>query len=369
MSKASFTTIGPIGRGVKAAPPAATPAANQCREFRENGKPCHRKNCRDADCRKAKASAPAASSKPSAPAKSAGGGDGGVSAQLSAMQSQLLSMHTKVDDLTKQVATGFTDTKSILNDQQQASLGMQKALEAIMIASANLQTGFTGLLKGKGGGSASRPELPAPPARLAICASGGSTVTEVSEEQSRQYMHSCFNSNEAGSGMSATSSSQRSQSVVASDGGSASNSSQFVISKEAPTFFRESSGGSTLVAARYLQNFEANFSKMKSNDFNSFIGAAIRKFVANFVYNEQDEMACVLLGMVNGKRYPAHSHIIIQSNESVFRRFFSDLAEKFSNNAVKTTNNRGQELSFPFRRLSTDSSAMCVLIRVLRGEE
>jgi hypothetical protein len=80
-------------------------------------------------------------------------------------------------------------------------------------------------------------------------------------------------------------------------------------------------------------------------------------------------MACVLLGMVNGKKYSAHNHLIIHSNESVFRRFFGELTVKFPNNALKTTNTRGQELTIPFKTLSADSSAMFTLIRVLRGEE
>lgn len=172
---------------------------------------------------------------------------------------------------------------------------------------------------------------------------------------------------------SLASSSQRSQSGAACGGGSASDSSRFAINKEPQTELRSSSGGSTLVAVRHLGShlpkFEANFAKLDRNDFNVFAGATIRNFVANFALNEQDEMACVLLGMVNGKKYPAHNHIIIQSNASVFSRFFGELATKFPGNAVRITNNLGQKCGFPFKTVSNDQSAMWSLIRVLRGEE
>lgn len=153
----------------KAAKPASPKAASlECAEFNA-GTPCHRgKGCRDERCKNASKAAAAAS-----PKSSGKGGDGGVSAQLSAMQSQLSSMHTKVDDLTKQVANGFTETKAILTEQQQATLSMQKAMEAMMLASASFQSGIAGLITG----SASRHELTTPPTRRAIC----SHVTEVVE--------------------------------------------------------------------------------------------------------------------------------------------------------------------------------------------
>lgn len=124
-------------------PKVAKPAASlECAEF-NTGKPCSRgQRCRDQRCKDASAKAA------KAPKSAVKGGDSGVSAQLAAMQSQLSSMHTKVDGLTKQVATGFTETKSMMTEQQQVSLGMQKALEAMMIASASFQAGITGLITG-----------------------------------------------------------------------------------------------------------------------------------------------------------------------------------------------------------------------------
>lgn len=201
---------------------------------------------------------------------------------------------------------------------------------------------------------------------------GNGSVQEVVEQHQMPYgQNAGWDPVAEGSGRSATSSSQFSQRVVACGGGAAvaSESSRFVLHKEAPTAFRGSSGGSTLVTASHLQNFEQNFAKMKQNDFNNNLGIAIRNFVANFYQTQQDEMACVLLGMVNGKKYPAHNHIIIQSNESVFRRFFGELATKFASNAVMTTKKAGQQCSFPFKTLSTNPNAMHSLICVLRGEE
>jgi len=156
----------------KAAKPAVPKAApKECAEFNRTGNPCSRgTKCRDQRCRDASAKVPKSAVK---------SGDGGVSAQLSAMQSQLSSMHTKVDGLTKQVETGFTETKSMLTEQQQVSLGMQKAMEAMMLASASLQSSVHGLITG----SVHHRELPSPPVRPAICAPAGSrsTVTEVVE--------------------------------------------------------------------------------------------------------------------------------------------------------------------------------------------
>jgi hypothetical protein len=369
MHKTSFATLGAIGGcSAKAAHPAATVVAHSAAHpaAPTAAHPAAHAAAPTATCKYgSKCAGCNVCGKKKAPAKAAGGGDGGVSAQLSAMQSQLSSMHTKVDDLTKQVATGFKDTQSMLTEQQQATLGIQEAMKALMMATAGFQTSVTGLLSG--GGSAPRRELPTPSARLAICASGGSNVTEVIDKP-HQYMHSCVASNEGGS---ASHSSQRPQSSAAC-GGSA-NSSEFVLYKQPQTELLRSSGGSSIVAARQLgvtqrlQNFEVNFSKMKLNDFNNFVGAAIRSFVANFAPSEQDEMACVLLGMVNGKKYPVHNSIIIHSNESIFRRFFGELAAKFPRNAVKTTNAWVSDQTFS--RLSTDPSAMCTLISVLRGEE
>jgi hypothetical protein len=89
-------------------------------------------------------------------------------------------MNKKVDGLTGKVEVGFSETKAILTEQQQATLGMQRAMEAMMLASTNFQNSVTGLLKV---GMASRPGLPTPHVLPAICApSSRSTVTEMHDE-------------------------------------------------------------------------------------------------------------------------------------------------------------------------------------------
>lgn len=154
-------------------PTASKASSSECTEFNA-GKVCKRgQKCRDENCRKASASSA------KAPKSAVKGGDGGVSAQLAALQTQLSSIHTKVDGLTNQVVTGFKETKTMLTEQQQASLSMQKAMEAMMLASASFQSSVHGLITG----SAHQRELPSPPARPAICAPAAvrSTVIEVVE--------------------------------------------------------------------------------------------------------------------------------------------------------------------------------------------
>ena len=336
----------PPSAAPKVASSAASSAANQCFEFRETNVPCSRNNCRDSDCRTAKAKLHTASPKRSAPAKSAGVG-GGISAQLTAMETNLMDhIDSRINAAQVVMTSGFSK-------QEQTMLGLHQAVAQSQLATQqSIQALANAMATAISGGQRQLP----PPERRQI----GNGAQEIAEPQQRQISNrqtAGFDPNAERSGMSATS------------------SSQFVIHKEARTEFHGSSGGSTLVAARqlgvghHLPYFEANFSKMKPNDFNNFVGAAIRKFVESFPQEQQDEMACVLLGMVNGKKYSAHNSIIINSNESIFRRFLGELAKKFPTNAVKTTNKRGQEMSFPFSALSTDPSAMCTLIRVLRGDE
>lgn len=188
--------------GSKATPPAAAPAysavpsaasktapaaSSECAAFK-TGKPCSRgQKCSDKKCRDASKAAAGSSPKPAVK-----GGDGCFSAQLAAMEANLIGhidsrlkaaevvVSTKVESLTKQVATGFNETKNLLTEQQQATLSMQQAMAALMQSTAALQSSVSGLLTA---GGAPRRELSAPPARLAICASGGSSVTEVPESR------------------------------------------------------------------------------------------------------------------------------------------------------------------------------------------
>jgi len=153
------------------------PKSLECAEFSKTKQHCHRgEHCRDKRCVAAYRAAVA-----TAPPKSSGnGGDGGVAAALAAMEARV---NSRLDNIAATVTSGFTETKSILSEQQKATIGMTKALEAMMIASANFQSSVTGLLKG---GMASHPELPAPPTRPAICAPATtprSKITEVHDER------------------------------------------------------------------------------------------------------------------------------------------------------------------------------------------
>jgi len=317
--------------------------------------PCSRKNCRDIDCRKANASAGAALPKHSAPSKAAGGSDGGVSAQLSAIASQLSSMNTKVDGLTKQVATGFTETTAMLTAQQQATLGMQKAMEALMMATAGFQSSVTGLLSG--GGSAPRRELSAPPARLAICPGGGSNVTEV-VEPSRQYVHSCFDPNEGGSSMSAPYSSQRSHSGAAFGG--------------AQSFHREPVSSSTS-----MPKFEAAAKRwnVKNNANNEKILEAIRQVTLD------DDMACLLLAFVNGKTLPEIvkmyssevGALLTTRNTPFFQRFFTSLTRcglppTFDVKVDSSKTKSGSGFFITYQLLSQAPGNVDKLVNILRGE-
>lgn len=128
----------------------------------------------------------------SSPKPAVKGGDGGGSAQLAALEARLKGhidlrfttaeeiMSAKVDGLTKQVATGFNETKTLLTEQQQATLGMQQAMAALMQSTAAFQSGVSGLLTA---GGAPRRELPAPPARLAICASDDSYAIKMAKSR------------------------------------------------------------------------------------------------------------------------------------------------------------------------------------------
>ena len=180
----------------KVASSAASSAANQCFEFREFGTPCKRRNCRDAECCKAKASAPAASPKHSAPAKSAGVG-GGISAQLTAMEANLIGhIDLRFQAAEASMNSGFLQLNGAV---AQSQLATQQSFQGLANAMA---TAFSG----------GQRQLP-PPERRQI----GNGAQEVVEPQ-RQISYgqnAGWDPNAERSGMSATSSSQGQQSVAA----------------------------------------------------------------------------------------------------------------------------------------------------------
>ena len=132
----------------KAAPPAAHPAAPKaakvCAVFNKNKTPCGRgQNCWDEKCREASKATAAAS-----PKSSRKGGDGGVAAQLAAMEKRL---NERLDTIETKVESGFAS-------QQAAEERLQRAIEAMM-------GGIGGLARTIEGGivsSRSTTALPAP---------------------------------------------------------------------------------------------------------------------------------------------------------------------------------------------------------------
>ena len=202
-SFATISGLGPIGPSSKpaakapaakaSAAPAAAPlecaefnAGNQCRR----GQKCHDKRCKDASAK--------------APKSAVKSGDGGVSAQLAAMQKKLDQIEVKID-------SGFeAQEKRSLALQEKGSKAYAETMEMFKGFGHMITGGFTAI-------NTSHRELPAPSARLAICTGGGSNATEVIE-QPRRYLHSCFAPNEGGS---ASHSSQRPQSSAACGGSSA----------------------------------------------------------------------------------------------------------------------------------------------------
>ena len=210
MPNTSFANIRAIGSGARAPPPAASsapppaaassahpaaassalPAAQLCREFREFGTPCKRRHCRDAECCKAKASAPAASPKRSAPAKSAGVG-GGISAQLTAMEVNLRDhIDSRINAAEASMNSGFLQLNGAV---AQSQLATQQSFQALANAMATAISG-------------GQRQLP-PPERRQI----GNSPQEVVEPQTCQISYgqnAGFDPNAERSGMSATSSSQ-----------------------------------------------------------------------------------------------------------------------------------------------------------------
>jgi hypothetical protein len=151
-----------------AAPKAAKPASQkaaplECAEFNKTGKPCSRgQKCRDERCRKASKSA-APSPKPAVK-----GGDGGVSAQLAAMQKKLDQIEVKID-------SGFeAQEKRSLALQEKGSKAYAETMEMFKIFGNMMTGGFTA-------NNTAHRELPALLARPAICTGSRSSVTEVVE--------------------------------------------------------------------------------------------------------------------------------------------------------------------------------------------
>jgi hypothetical protein len=159
-----------------AKPAAAKPAAakkeasTECKAFNSRVRCTFGARCRDPRC----ITEQAKYAKPSAPAKAAAGGDGGIAKQLAAMESRI---NSRLDALSANVTTGFEETKVALSAQEKASLGMQEAMMMLMRSSASFQDTVKGFISS---GSTPHRELTSSASRRAIC---DSSATEVAGER------------------------------------------------------------------------------------------------------------------------------------------------------------------------------------------
>ncbi len=202
MPPKSFSDLGAIGGGsAKAAPSAASSAASSaahpaapassaptktssaaasaaahpappkaCAEFNKNKTPCGRgQNCWDERCRNASKATAAAS-----PKSSRKGGDGGVAAQLAAMEKRFFD---RLDGIESKIDSGFDEQRKLsLELQAQGSKSYAETMNMFKMFGQMVTGGFAAI-------QTSRPELPAPSANRAICASSSrSNVTEMHDE-------------------------------------------------------------------------------------------------------------------------------------------------------------------------------------------
>lgn len=360
------------------APKAAPPAANQCFEFRESGQPCSRNNCRDPACRRAKASAPAAASpKHSALAKSAGGGDGGVSAQISAMEARLTGhIDRKFQAAEASMTSGFLQ-------QEQSFLELHQAVAQSQLVT---QQSFQGLANAMATAiSGGRRQLP-PPERLQI----GNIPQEIAEprQQNPSYMHSCFVPNEVGSGRFAAPSSQPQQQSVAAYGGGEGqhmlqSSSYFpppsIPSHESVSRHPTSGSGHSAHAPQSLAELMRMIPEF-AKGFRGLCGRILsdadkpgakpvpmftfHKFVCAWqMSNENDDLACALMALTYGKPLsqqrlqPGIANALRTTNPTLFTEFFRRISAQYPS-YVLTYNWKGlsgQECKTSYETFSSDS--------------
>ena len=176
----------------------------------------------------------------------------------------------------------------------------------------------------------------------------------------------------------------RASSAITCGGGSATEFSEFAPHQEALTFFRESSGGSTLVAARQLgvshllPNFEAAAARWntKNSANNAKILDAIRK-----IANGDDNMACLLLALVNGKTLPEIvkmysrevGELLSDRNTPLFQSFFTFLTRcglptNFDVKVESSKTKTGSGFCMTYQQLSQVPGNVDKLVKILRGE-
>ena len=173
-------------------------------------------------------------------------------------------------------------------------------------------------------------------------------------------------------------------SAITCGDGSATEFSEFAPHQEAPTFFRESSGGSTLVAARQLgvshllPNFEAAAARwnMRNNVNNAKILNTIRQTARG-----NDDMACLLLALVNGKTLSEIDNmysrevgkLLSDRNTPFFQEFFKSLCHcglptNFDVKVDSSKTKLGSGFYMTYLQLSQVPGNVDILVRILRGE-
>ncbi len=352
------------------APKAAPKATKQCNEFLEKGRPCHRKYCWDISCRNAKkASVSVVSSNPSAPAKSAGGGDGGFSAQFSALEAKL------VDHIDQRFEAVEESMKSGFLQQEQSLLGLNQAVAQSQIETQRSIQALANVMAAAISGG--QRQLP-PTERRQI---GYIPASEVAVEPQRQIS---FGQNAGwdpaaerpGFGLQPTS---RASSAI-----TYGVATEFVRNQEASTFFRESSGGSSIGDARQLgvshslPNFEeaARRWNTRRDKNNEKILHAIRQMAGC-----NDNMACLLLALVNGKTFSEIvkmyntevGQLLSTHNTTFFQSFFTALTrcglpEKFDVKVDSSKTRSGNAFLMTYLQLSQSPSNVDKLVTFLRGE-
>lgn len=303
-----------------ASKPAAAP--KECEAFKARTTCKFGSGCRDARCKAEQAKSPA---KSSAPAKAAGGGGG----------AEIAGLRKEVAVLTDLVKAGFekqSDQTSKLSDtvvtgfaaRQEAEDRLQRSIEAMM-------GGVGALAKTLEGGITSRrsvPELPAP-----------------SESSTRRKLPA----------LPAPPAPAPPPEELDSDSDSDSESG--------------------------LENFERVATKLRECPLNSAVILRIRSFIVKYPSLNSDALACLLLGILSGKKVSDFKKmgeftrskvmpLLTEANHKIFQKFFAKLAPNCkSDSCVSVENAKGTEVSHTFHILGKEDGAILDIIRILREEE
>lgn len=345
----SQPTTSTVSSATSSAAPVATPVAptktaNQCSEFRDSGNPCSRRKCWDADCRDAKAKQHTASQKHSAPPKAAGGVDGGISANIAAMEARIKShIDLRFQSAETSMKTGFLQLSEAVTQSQIATQQSFQGLANAMAAA------FSG----------GQRQLP-PSERRQI----GNGAQEVVKPRQNSYGQDAdWDPVADGSGRFAQSSSQFSHAAGVACGGAAQS------------FYREPVP--TATSRTSTPKFDAAAARWnaKRTPNNERILQAIREAIPD------DNMRCLLLALVNGKTLSEITNMYNEDvasllsicNTSFFQNFFAALSRcglppnfDVKVDASKTKTCHGFVMTYT--QLSQAPGNVDKLVRILRGE-